>query len=279
MNIEELLREGKKKLTENKIEEANLIARVLIQYVLGMNRFEIIKNEKQKVNESQKKRYENVIEKIIRGMPLQYITNKQEFMKLEFFVNEDVLIPQPDTEILVEEVLKIAKNENAREILDMCTGSGGIGVSLAYYLKNTKITMSDISENAINIAKNNAKKNNVIEKTKFIKSDLFKNIKEKFDIIVSNPPYIETNVIKTLSKQVQNEPKIALDGGEDGLVFYRKLINQAPKFLRNGGYLCMEIGYNQKESVIELAKNERIFSKIETIKDLEGNDRVIICKI
>lgn len=279
MKIEELLKEGKIKLTENKIEDANLIARVLLEFVLKIDRNELIKKQLQEIEKEKEEEYKQKVEQILQGIPLQYITNSQEFMKLNFFVNENVLIPQPDTEILVEEAIKIVQAENKIKILDICTGSGCIGVSLAYYLKNAKITMSDISKNAIEIAKKNAKENKVLEKTKFIKSDLFENIKEKFDIIVSNPPYIETDVIKNLSKQVQNEPKIALDGGEDGLLFYRKLIKEAPNFLNNNGYLCMEIGYDQKEKVIELVKQEKSFSKIETIKDLSGNDRVIICRI
>ena len=279
MKIEELLKEGKIKLTENKIEDANLIARVLLEFVLKIDRNELIKKQLQEVEKEKEEEYKQKVEQILQGIPLQYITNLQEFMKLNFFVNENVLIPQPDTEILVEEVIKIAQLENKIKILDICTGSGCIGISLAYYLKNAKISMSDISKNAIEIAKKNAKENKVLEKTKFIKSDLFENIEEKFDIIVSNPPYIETDVIKNLSKQVQNDPKIALDGGKDGLLFYRKLIKEAPNFLNYNGYLCMEIGYDQKEKVIEIAKQEEIFSKIEAIKDLSGNDRVIICRI
>ena len=279
MKIDELLKEGKIKLTENKIEDANLIARVLLEFILKIDRNELIKKQLQEIEKEKEEEYKQKIEQILQGMPLQYITNSQEFMKLNFFVNENVLIPQPDTEVLVEEVIKIAESESKTKILDICTGSGCIGVSLAYYLKNAKITMSDISKNAIEIAKKNAKENKVLEKTKFIKSDLFESIKEKFDIIVSNPPYIETDVIKNLSKQVQNEPKIALDGGVDGLLFYRKLIKEAPNFLNDNGYLCMEIGYNQKEKVIELAKQEETFSKIEAINDLSGNDRVIICRI
>ena len=278
MNIEELLKEGKIKLIENKIEDANIIARVLMEFILKIDRNQIIVMHGQQVEKEKELEYKQAIEKVIQGVPLQYITKNQEFMKLKFYVDENVLIPQPDTEILVEEVVKIAKKENKEKILDICTGSGCIGISLANNLENAEITMSDISKNAIEIAKENAKENKVLEKTKFIESDLFNNIKEKFDIIVSNPPYIETNIIKTLSKQVQNEPMLALDGGEDGLVFYRKLISEAPNFLNNNGYLCMEIGYNQKEKVTQLAKNEGNFSKIEVIKDLSENDRVIICK-
>lgn len=279
MKIEELIEYGKKILNKNEVDDSSIISRELAEYILQLNRQEIVTNLEKEVKEEQKDRYYLALIEIIQGMPIQYITNTQEFMKLNFFVNENVLIPQPDTEILVEEVIKIAELESKTKILDMCTGSGCIGVSLAYYLKNAKITMSDISKNAIEIAKKNAKENKVLEKTEFIKSDLFENIEEKFDIIVSNPPYIETDVIKSLSKQVQNEPKIALDGGKDGLLFYRKLIKEAPNFLNDNGYLCMEIGYNQKEEVMKLAKQEETFSKIEAIKDLSANDRVIICKI
>lgn len=278
MKIEELLKEGRKKIINNQIEDASLIAKILLEFILKINRNEIIIKQEQEVEKEKEQEYKLAIEKIVEGIPLQYITNNQEFMKLNFYVDENVLIPQPDTEILVEEVLKIAKKENKEKVLDICTGSGCIGIALANGLENARITMSDISKNAIEIAKKNAKNNNVLEKTRFIESDMFENINEKFDIIVSNPPYIETNVIETLSKQVQNEPQIALDGGEDGLIFYRELINRASKFLNNNGYLCMEIGYDQKEKVIELAKKKKVFSKIESIKDLSGNDRVIICK-
>lgn len=278
MKVEELLKEGKQILINNKIEDANIIARILLEHILKIQRQELIKKLEEEVEKEEKQEYEKEIQNIIQGMPLQYITNKQEFMKLSFYVDENVLIPQPDTEILVEEVLSISNKESKNKILDICTGSGCIGISLAYYLQNAKITMSDISKKAIEIAEKNAKNNGIIEKVEIIESDLFKNIKEQFDIIVTNPPYIETKTISSLAKEVQKEPKLALDGGEDGLLFYRKIIEEAPNFLKNNGYLCMEIGYNQKEKVIELAKQKGIFVKIEAKKDLAGNDRIIICK-
>lgn len=278
MKIEELLKQGKTKLIKNNIEDASLISRVLLQSILNIDRNEIIKRQLDEVEKGYEEKYKVAIEDILNGKPLQYITNIQEFMRLDFYVDENVLIPQPDTEILVEEVIKIAQKENKEKILDICTGSGCIGISLAYYLKKSNITMSDISEKAIEIAKKNAQANKLIDRTTFIVSNMFENIKEKFDIIVSNPPYIETDIISTLSKQVQNEPLMALDGGKDGLIFYRKLINKAPNLLNDNGYLCMEIGYNQKEKVIELAKERKCFKNIKSIKDLSGNDRVIICK-
>ena len=211
------------------------------------------------------------IEQIIDGKPLQYITQKQEFMGMEFFMNENVLIPQPDTEILVETVLDICKrygNQSLR-ILDLCTGSGAIAISLSKIL-NTQVFASDVSTKALKVAE----KNNVMNNTKveFIESNLFEKINgEKFDVIVSNPPYIKNEEIKSLSKQVQNEPYIALAGGEDGLDFYRKIIDEAYKHINENGYLCLEIGYDQNQ-------NEN-YEYENCIKDLSNNDRCIIAKI
>ena len=190
------------------------------------------------------------------------------------------MIPQPDTEILVEEVIKIAKKIQAKKILDLCTGSGAIAVSLAKYIENSKITAIDISSKAIEVAKLNAKKNEVENQIEFLKSDLFEKLpKEKFDIIVSNPPYIKKEIIKTLSKEVQNEPEIALDGGIDGLNFYRKIVHQSYEFLKYKGYLCLEIGYDQKIEVIDLIEQEDRYIDTYCKKDLYGNDRVIITKV
>ncbi len=276
MKIEELLRYGKEKLEKQKVEDASIIPRILMQYVLKIDRNKLIINKNDNVDINKENEYKEYIEKIINGKPIQYITNNQEFMKLNFYVDENVLIPQPDTEILVEEVIKsIDKMENI-EILDMCTGSGCIGISLAKNIENTKVTLVDISKEAIEIAKKNAIQNEVESKVTFIKSDMFENVKRKFDIIVSNPPYIKTDIIQTLDKQVQNEPHIALDGGEDGLNFYKILINEAYKYLKKDGKIFLEIGYDQKQEVESLAKQSKQYKKIETIKDLSQNDRVII---
>ena len=271
-----MLAEQIKELRKNNIEEASQIAKILLQFVLNKNKIEILQKQEDEIEEKKWQEYQLAIQKVIQGIPLQYITQNQEFYGLPFYVNEHVLIPQPDTEILVEEVLSIAKKENKQEILDLCTGSGAIGITLAYHLETAHITMSDISKEALNIAKRNSEQNHIFEKVTLVQSNLLQKIEGKFDIIVSNPPYIQTNVIPTLSKQVQNEPHLALDGGEDGLYFYRKIIKEAPSYLKQDGYLCLEIGYNQKEQVVKLAQEQ--FSKIETKKDLAGNNRVVLCQ-
>ncbi len=276
MKIEELLRYGKEKLEKQKVEDTSIISRILMQYVLKIDRNKLIINKNDNVDINKENEYKEYIEKIIKGKPVQYITNNQEFMKLNFYVDENVLIPQPDTEILVEKVIKSIDIMENIEILDMCTGSGCIGISLAKNIKNTKVTLVDISKEAIEIAKKNAIQNEVENKITFIQSDMFENVKGKFDIIVSNPPYIKTNIIQTLDKQVQNEPHIALDGGEDGLDFYKILINEAHKYLKKDGKIFLEIGYDQKQEVENLVKQSKHYKKIETIKDLSQNDRVII---
>lgn len=279
MKIEELLREGKKVLEKNNIEEASIISRSLLQYVLKIDRNKLVINKDEEVENNKKNEYIGYIKEVAAGKPVQYITNKQEFMGLSFFVDENVLIPQPDTEILVEEAIKYANQikENV-EILDMCTGSGCIGVALAKHVKNAKVTLVDISTKALEVAKKNAKENEVKEKVNFIQSDMFENIKSKFDVIVSNPPYIKTKVINELDLQVQNEPHLALDGGENGLKFYEILINEAPKYLKENGKIFLEIGYDQKKEVEKLARNSKLYKEIETVKDLANNDRVIELK-
>lgn len=230
MKIKDLVNYGKKILSENNIEDSGVISRILAEYILKMQRMELIANEDKQINSLDKDRYYLSLIELVQGMPIQYITNNQEFMKINFYVDENVLIPQPDTEILVEEVIDIANKIKNVKILDICTGSGCIGTSIAKYVENSNVIMSDISRNALEIAKKNYT-NNVNKEAKFIESDMFENIKEKFDIIVSNPPYIKTKVIDTLPENVKKEPYIALDGGEDGLKFYKILINEAANHL------------------------------------------------
>ena len=280
MKIKQLIEYGKKLLKENAVEDASLIAKLLVQYILKMDRTQIIVNEEQEVDEDCKHRYYLALIEVIQGMPVQYITNKQEFMKLEFYVDDNVLIPQPDTEILVEEVIGIAKRSNKElNVLDMCTGSGCIAVAIAKNLENSNVVMSDISKKALEIAEKNYNQN--IEngkKAKFVESNMFEKIEGKFDIIVSNPPYIESQNIENLSNEVKREPHIALDGGKDGLDFYRILISESYKYLNENGYLCMEIGYNQKVPVMRLIEESGKYKETYCKEDLAGNDRVIITR-
>lgn len=300
MKIKELFNLETRRLNESKIEDANIIAKSLIKYVLKLTDNDLIVKQNNEVESNNQKEYEEYINQIIEGTPLQYITNKQEFYKQEFYVDEDVLIPQPDTEILVEEVINIAPKDQKLNILDICTGSGAIGISLANNIKNADVTLVDVSSEALEVAEINCDsifENKITEKAyeneaevylleengmkqniKLHQSDMFDELEEEFDIIVSNPPYIKTKEIKQLSKQVKNEPRIALDGGEDGLYYYRVLIDESHKFLSDDGYLCIEIGYDQKTEVIKLLEESGMYKNIYSKKDLAGNDRIVIAQ-
>lgn len=280
MTIFEALRKGMIDLKISNIEEPNLKSRLLMQYVLNASRQYIIVNDKEELNKLKEKQYFDAIKLLKSGVPIEHITHQKEFMKLNFFVDNNVLIPRQDTEILVEEVIKIAKKIKAKNILDLCTGSGAIGISLAKYLTETKIVATDISNDALNIARKNAVINNVQNQMIFINSDLFRNLEtQKFDIIVSNPPYIKTNVIEKLDIQVKNEPNIALDGGEDGLDFYRKIIKESYQYLKYNGYLCLEIGFDQKDDVVNILNETENFKNIYCKKDLGDNDRVVVGQV
>lgn len=310
MKLQELIQNSKHELDSLNIEEADIKLKILIEYVFKISKEKLILKYKDEINNKKVEEFRNLLKKLENGIPIQYIINNQEFMGLNFYVDEDVLIPQPDTEVLVEEVIKYCnelrnnepedketnkdykeniekepiinkedKNINKKtiKILDLCTGSGIIGISIYKYLENVEIYASDISQKALNIAEKNTNLNNA--KINFINSDMFENIHIKdFDIIVSNPPYIESKVIKSLSKEVQNEPKLALDGGEDGLKFYRSILENANDYLRKNGAIFLEIGYEQKEKIEEILKSYKIYKETKCIKDFGGNNRVIIIK-
>ena len=280
MTISDAIKKGMIELKNVNIEEPKLKARLLMQYVLNESRQYVIVNDMEQLDKAKEKQYLEEIKILKKGVPIEHITHQKEFMKMSFFVDKNVLIPRQDTEILVEEVIKIAKKINARKVLDLCTGSGAIAVSLAKYLPQAEITAIDISNDALKIAKKNAISNNVQNQITFISSDMFTNLgEEKFDIIVSNPPYIKTNIIKNLDIQVQSEPYIALDGGKDGLDFYKKIINESYQYLKYSGYLCLEIGFDQKIDVIELIENTERFTGTYSKKDLFDNDRIIITRL
>jgi release factor glutamine methyltransferase len=275
MNIEQALNFGKQELNKNEIEDSLLKVRILLTDILKQSKEYLVINNTKELSSQEEKEFKEKIEKLKLGYPIQYITNKQFFRNCEFYVDKNVLIPQPDTEILVEEAIKILKEKtfqkNKINILDLCTGSGAIIVSLGKELEKISEKYNfygtDISEKAIEIAQKNANSNNV--NVKFYLGDLFEsiNVNEKFDLIVSNPPYIETDVIKTLSLEVQKEPIIALDGGITGLDFYKRIAKESKNFLTTKGYLILEIGYNQMEAVCS------------RVKDYANNDRVIVANL
>ena len=280
MTIKQALIKGVTVLKLEKISMPKLKARLLLQYVLKKPRQYLIVYDNQKLTDKEEQEYLKYIELLTQGEPIEHITHQKEFMKLNFYVDENVLIPRQDTEVLVEEVMKIAKKIRARKILDLCTGSGAIAISLAKYLENIQLTALDISGKALDIAIANAKNNHVQDKITFVESNLFQDLgQEKYDIIVSNPPYIRRKEIETLDKEVRREPRLALDGGEDGLDFYRNIIDKGYEYLKYGGYICLEIGYDQKEEVMKIIKDKKQYIETYCKKDLYDNDRVIVTKL
>lgn len=280
MTIKELLNQGIIMLKNEEIEGPKNKARMILQYTLKMSREHLIIYDNKEISAEDRDEYTKNIKRLISGEPLQYITGIQEFMKLKFLVTKDVLIPQPDTEILTEEVIGIAKKLENPVILDLCTGSGAIAISIAKNIPNVKIYATDISKKALEVAKENAKLNGVLNNIEFLESNLFDKLKNlKFDIIVSNPPYIATDEIKKLPKDVQQEPVIALDGGNDGLDFYRKIYKNGYTYLNRQGYLCVEIGFNQKRDVTKIIEEQKRYVETYYKKDLCQNDRVIITRI
>lgn len=274
MTLQETLDCGIRMLKEQEIEDADLDAWLLLEFVTGYDRMHYIINKKEIVAPKQLSAYLEKIEQRANHIPLQYITGEQEFMGFPFYVNQNVLIPRQDTEVLVEEVLKLCQPK--MRLLDVCTGSGCIAISLQKLARKATVHALDISDAALCVAKKNAERNDAT--VTWIQSDLFENIHDRFDIIVSNPPYIKTEVIKTLMQEVkEHEPVLALDGKEDGLFFYKKIIRESKSHLNSGGFLCFEIGYDQGSEVRNLMEVQG-FSEVRVIKDLTGLDRVVIGK-
>lgn len=272
MTLREALEFGQEQLKNAGIEDAAVDAWYLLEYVTGLNRTSYFLHMNETLEEAQVSAYQGYIEIRKNHIPLQHITGTQEFMGLEFCVNEHVLVPRQDTEVLVEHVLGLLKP--GMDILDMCTGSGCILISLMKLGKEVRGVGVDVSKEALQVARGNAKKHEV--QATFIQGDLFANIEGQFDVIVSNPPYIRTSVIEELKEEVKfHDPFLALDGKEDGLYFYRKIIEESPKYLKQGGWLCFEIGHDQGEAVKQFMENAG-FQNVSVKKDLAGLDRVVL---
>lgn len=256
------------------VEEAALDARLLLEYACGTDRNALLVHGGRAVEEEKRLAYEELVEKRRLRIPLQQLTGVQEFMGLEFAVNSHVLIPRQDTEILVEEALR--ELHDGMRILDMCTGSGCILISLLHFSNGCSGIGADISPEALEVAgKNAARLLGTAENAEFLQSDLFDEIKGRFDIIVSNPPYIPTSVIGTLMPEVkEHEPLSALDGHEDGLFFYRRIASGSREYLEPGGRIYLEIGFDQAEWVMGLLR-EAGFCGVRTVKDYGGLDRVV----
>lgn len=271
ITYQELLKSGENELVSSNISDAELDAWYLLEYITGMSRAKFFLDRDMEVSDEIKDRYLSLIHMRKEHIPLQHITGTQEFMGFDFFVNENVLVPRQDTECLVENVLPFA---HGKKILDMCTGSGCIIISLKKLNETAECTGADISKKALEVAQKNAASNEA--EVYFIESDMFEKINGKYDIIVSNPPYIRPDLIKTLEPEVrEHDPMLALDGGEDGLMFYRILAKEGKKHLAGPGMMFMEIGHDQGRSVKEIFENEG-FKEVVVKKDLCENDRVVM---
>ncbi len=276
------LAKGKRRLERAKLEYPQLEAEILLSRLTGYKRHELYLKDDLVLSEGLDDAFMDMIEKRCDSVPIQYITGVESFMGMDFKVNKHTLIPRPDTEVLVQSVIKYAKlAQKSINVLDMCTGSGNIAVSLAKLLSCATIWAIDISYSAVEVARENVRLNGVEGKVEFLVGDMFCPLKNGtvFDIIVSNPPYIKSADISKLEPQVKlYEPQIALDGGMDGLDFYRELIARSALFLRSGGLLAVEVGYDQAACVIKMLKSNGSYKDIETVKDLAMIDRVVLAK-
>lgn len=293
--VKEMLAMGEKQLMDSDIADATRDCKILYCYMMDIPFSKIILEYQEVLQDRLCDKYFGLIDRRSKGVPVQYIMGCQEFMGLEFIVNENVLIPRQDTETLVEDALEIINTGSLRgddmdvkrkewDILDLCTGSGAIGVSLARIANKVNVTCSDISEGAIKVAKENAQKHGLAKSMKFEQGDLFKPFnkhlhKQKFDMIISNPPYIKSSVIPTLQKEVcEHEPLSALDGGESGLDFYERIVSGVGSHLKKDGVLLMEIGNDQGEAVSGLLSRNGEFTSIRVLRDLAQRDRIVFAK-
>lgn len=280
--IGELLIDGNKILKEANIDTYILDTQLLLGKVLGKDKLHLITNKEEEVSKFKEREFYSLIEKRKNKMPISYILKTTEFMGLDLHVEEGVLIPRGDTEILVEETLKFMDEDKEYEVCDLCCGSGAIGISIAHFRENTKVDLIDYYDVPEKVTKRNIVKQKLSNRAKFIKSDLLNEVinqQKKYDILVSNPPYIKEEVIDTLMEDVKDyEPHTALSGGNDGLDFYRRIVDDSDKILKENGILAFEIGHDQGEEVSNLMI-EKGYKNVRVVKDLAGLDRVVIGNI
>lgn len=283
--IESLLKEGASRLKEAGSPSAYLDAQIILCHIAGLSKVDIIIDRDKSLGDEISERFFQLIEERRKGKPIQYITGHQEFMGLDFYVHENVLIPRPDTEILVEKVLELLKNRDKPVIGDVCTGTGAIAVSLAYYIPDAFVYASDISDDALECCKMNIDKHGLESRMKLLQGDLLEplfkeGLEGKLDALVSNPPYISKNDMESLPISVRGfEPNLALYGGEEGLDFYTRILRSADGLLKKGGILAFEIGYDQGCAVRKLIEDSGRFKNIAIVKDLAGLDRVVYCNL
>lgn len=279
--ISEVLKEGISILDEHNKKESRLDARLLLEYTLNCDRVYLLINNNKEISEELYSNYIEYINYRASGKPLQHIMGKQQFMGLDFIVNKDVLIPRRETEELVELVINIIDNNNIKIVMDVGTGSGCIPISLRHKYNNIRFIGIDYSKKALEIASQNAVLNN-IDDIRWIESNIFNNVDNKYvnniDLITSNPPYIPTKEIDTLMSEVKNhEPKMALDGGEDGLYFYKEISKQGYRYLKDGGYIVYEVGHNQCSEIVGILREYK-YKDISYKKDLSGINRIVFAR-
>ena len=274
MVISELLKTATDKLKNTNIPR--LDAGVILSHILGVDRVYLAMHGAEHVDETRRLAFESAIQRRAKGEPVAYITGVREFMSLDFEVGTGVLIPRGDTETLCEYVVERLKDLEGLRIADLCCGSGCIGVSLAKYLPGSRVTMADISDTAIAVTRRNIQKHGVADRASVIQTDIMQDVIDgEFDVIVSNPPYIESGVIAGLDTDVRDyEPRLALDGGADGLIFYRRIAEIAPGMLKTGGVLAFEVGHTQADAVGDIMRGAG-FGDINTICDIAGVRRVV----
>ena len=274
-SLKGLLADGAKMLTQAGIDEAELDARYILEYITGLNSAQYFIHSEDIIEKNKAEEFFRLIERRSKRIPLSYVIGTRDFFGLTFKIDENVLIPEQETELLVEEVIK---HSEGKSVLDMCTGSGCIAISIALFGKPSKVAASDISEKALEVARENAKSLKAGE-ISFIQGDMFENVTDKFDIIVSNPPYIETGEIDELMPEVRDYiPRLALDGDIDGLKFYRIISKEAVKKLNKNGRIFYEIGYNQSRAVASILL-ENGFTDVKIMKDYSGLDRIVMAKL